>query len=168
MTTLDREPAWVWDALLDRERFDGLIWDPCCGAGTGPTACVARGLRAIGTDLVDRGYSAGAVTDFFDTDGGARNIASNPPYRDIDRFITTALAKASDKVAVFARLLLLEGQARGALLKSTPLARIWIFSRRVSVVPSDIQPSAHGGAIPYAWFVWEHGHRGPIITDLIP
>jgi hypothetical protein len=60
-----------------------------------------------------------------------------------------------------ARLALLEGIKRRQLLQTTPLARVWVSSRRVSMPPGGTDINAKDGAIAYAWFVWVHGHVGP-------
>lgn len=156
------EPSWVVDALLSVEPFDGQSWDPSCGGGNIPRTMIARGLDCRGSDVVNRGY--GAVLDFFKSEDGADNIVTNPPYGVIEPYIRLALMRATRKVAILARLALLEGIKRRALFQSTPLARVWVSSRRVSMPPggSGIQPK--GGAIAYAWFVWVHGHTdGPRI-----
>ena len=71
---------------------------------------------------------------------------------------------ASGKVAVLARLALLEGIKRRELFRSTPLARVWVSSRRVSMPPGGSDIEAKGGSIAYAWFVWDHAHTGsPVV-----
>ncbi|HEY2112278.1 MAG TPA: hypothetical protein VGH25_11180, partial [Dongiaceae bacterium] len=46
--------------------------------------------------------------------------------------------------------------------ESTPLARVWIFSRRLTMVRGGDPTLAGGGSmLAFAWFVWEHGHSGP-------
>jgi hypothetical protein len=106
-----REPAWALEALLDVEPFSGPILDPAGGSGTIPRVCRDHGLTAFGSDIVNRGF--GMRTDFFDRrDAAAVNIVSNPPFRIIERFIQHALTLASDKVAILARLALLERSLR--------------------------------------------------------
>lgn len=36
-------PDWVTDALLQRVRFRGPIWEPCCGSGAMSTVLAAHG-----------------------------------------------------------------------------------------------------------------------------
>lgn len=50
---------------------------------------------------------------------------------------------------------------RDSLFQKTPLARVWVSSRRASMPPGGTGIPAKGGAIPYAWFVWEHRYSGP-------
>lgn len=153
------EPASVVDALLDVERFDGVSLDPACGGGNVPRQFHARGLACFGSDITDRGYGL-VNTDFFDRGEEYDNIVSNPPYGIIERFIDHALALTTGKVAILARLAFLEGQKRRPMFLNTPLARVWVSSRRVSMPPGGRDVPAKGGSIAYAWFVWDHSHTG--------
>jgi hypothetical protein len=130
------EPAWTVDALLDAEPFPGQSWDPSCGAGNIPRAMQARGLECWGSDVADRGYGTVGL-DFFDATDRADNIVSNPPYGVIEPYVLKALQVTSGKVAILARLALLEGIKRRALFQRTPLARVWVSSRRISMPPAS-------------------------------
>lgn len=160
------EPKSCVDALLDVEEFCGQSWDPSCGGGNIPRTMQARGLSCIGSDIVDRGYGEKAC--FFDANRKVDNIISNPPYGLIEPYIERALTLASRKVALLARLALLEGVKRRELLVTTPLARVWVSSRRISMPPGGSAIEAKGGSIAYAWFVWEHGHEGSPTIGWLP
>jgi hypothetical protein len=155
------EDARFVHALLDVEKFEGTSWDPACGGGNIPRILNGRDVSCIGTDLVDRGY--GERRDFLavTTDQPVDNIVSNPPFAVFAPWIEKSLALATKKVALVGRLTILEGIERGKLIDRTPLARVWVSRRRVSMPPggTDIKPA--GGKHAYAWFVWEHGHVGP-------
>lgn len=163
------EPRWCVDALLDVETLDGMSWDPSCGGGNIPEAMKARGLPCLGSDLVDRGYGNVGV-DFFDLRSDfshVANIVTNPPFGAVERYVDHALMIATHKVAILARLALLEGIKRKRFFLATPLARVWVSSRRISMPPGGSDVEAKGGAIAYAWFVWELGHRGPATVGWI-
>ncbi len=162
-----QEPAWVVNALLDRERFTGLSWDPSCGGGTIPEAMLARGLPCYGSDLADRGYGRTGV-DFFSTTKSTDNIVTNPPYGVIEPYIRHALTLARSKVAILARLALLESTRRQALFRETPLARVWVSHRRVSMPPGGTDVPASGGTVAYAWFVWDHSHVSAPVIGWLP
>jgi hypothetical protein len=153
------EPAWIVDALLDAEQFPGRSWDPSCGGGNIPRTMLSRGLDCWGSDLADRGFGVTGL-DFFAAAERVDHIVSNPPYGLIEPYVERALMLAAGKVALLARLALLEGMKRKALFARTPLARVWVSSRRVSMPPGGSDVPAKGGAIAYAWFVWEQGHEG--------
>lgn len=161
-----REPSWSVDALLSAEKFTGTILDPACGGGTIPEACRAHGYAATGSDIADRGY--GQTIDFFQRPGVVDNIICNPPYNVIQPWIELCLGMATGKVAILARLALLEGKARGAWFPTTPLARVWVHSRRVSMPPGDSSAPASGGSVAFAWFIWEHGYSGAPTVGWLP
>lgn len=154
------EPRWCVDALLDVEEFVGRSWDPSCGSGNIPMTMRERGLSCWGSDIADRGFGTTGLS-FFDAPDTVENIVTNPPYGIIEEYVTRALAHATYKVAVLARLALLEGVKRRAMLESTPLARVWVSSRRISMPPGGSGIEAKGGSVAFAWFVWDHVHSGP-------
>jgi hypothetical protein len=156
------EPRWAIDALLDAEPFEGLIWDPACGSGNIPTACKDRGLRAFGTDIVQRG-GASSVRDFLaDNQITADNIISNPPFKLSQQFVLHALTRVRCKVVMLQHTTWLEGQGRHrALYKLGHLARVWHHCRRVSMPPGDVAVKAKGGSKAFSWFVFEPSHCSP-------
>ena len=154
-----QEPRWAIDALLDVEQFAGRSWDPSCGGGNIPLAMLARGLDCWGSDISDRGFGTTGLS-FFDARDRADNIVTNPPYGVIEPYIRHALTLTTAKVAVLARLAFLEGMKRRKMFHETPLARVWVSSRRMSMPPGGTAIEAKGGAIAYAWFVWDHSHVG--------
>ncbi len=155
------EPAWCVDALLDVEQLEGTSLDPSCGSGNIPMRLRARGLVCAGSDIADRGFGTTGV-DFFESPDTADNIISNPPYHRLDEhYVRLALKKTTRKVCVLARLAFLESMKRKPMFNETPLARVWVSSKRISMPPGGTNIPAKGGSISYAWFVWEHGHIGP-------
>lgn len=175
-----REPPWLVDALLDAEQFEGGVLDPACGGGTIPSRCLARGLLAIGSDIVNRGF--GERQNFFVRTAPIDNIITNPPFNQAQQFVEHALKLTRRKVAVVQRLAFLEGQKRKRMFDGTPLARVWVSSRRACMPPgtgfiTDSQrdqwgalrtQEGRGGAIAYAWFVWDHAHSGPPTLGWLP
>jgi len=169
------EPPWAVRALFDAEPFSGVVWDPACGRGTIPRVAKEYGLASLGTDLVERGFGGGG-TDFLRHSPATDNIVSNPPYRIIGGFTARALTLAKRKVAIFARLALLEGRKRGAWFPTTPFSRVLVFSARVNCPPGESAPAFDapiedwglGGAIPYAWFIWDHAHTGDARVGFLP
>lgn len=159
-----QEPAWAVEALLDAEPFLGPVYDPACGEGTIPEACIRRGIYAHGTDLIDRGYGTSGVDFLFGTLPAERpvSIICNPPYRTAEAFILRALGFAQHKVAMLVRLPFIEGQRRQEMLFGPhPPARLWQFCRRVSMPPAGRGIKASGGSVAFCWLVWATDHRGP-------
>ena len=162
------EPPHAVRALFAAESFAGTIWDPACGRGTIPIVAQQCGYHAFGTDLVDRGYGVGGMDFMRHSPAPTANIVSNPPYGIIGEFVARALTLTTGRVAIFARLALLEGQERGEWFPTTPLARVLVFSWRVNCPPGQQAPPIDApidawnlhSSIPYAWFIWEHGYTG--------
>lgn len=159
------------EALLRAERFSGMSWDPACGVGTIPRVLHRAGLSVMGSDIVDRGYS-GDVADFLKTPARlVDNIISNPPFKHAREFAECALVMASHKVAFLLPLTFLEGAARARWLETTPLARVHVFSWRISMPPGELLQSGkvkpEGGKKAFAWFVWERGWKGPAQVHLL-
>jgi hypothetical protein len=154
------EPAWIVHALLDVEKLNGDSWDPSCGSGNIPSIMKMRGMNCAASDITNRGY--GFTADFLSLQCvPTNNIVSNPPYRIIEKYIRRSLELTTNKVCLLARLALLESVKRQSMFRKTPLARVWVSSRRVSMPPGGTNIKAKGGSIAYAWFIWEHGHKGP-------
>ncbi|MCM0018829.1 MAG: class I SAM-dependent methyltransferase [Tagaea sp.] len=156
------EPEWAVLGLLDVQRFSGLVWDPACGKGTIPRAFKAAGHRALGTDLIDRGFGAGGCdfTAIDPSEPGNRvdNVVSNPPFDKAEAFLRMALACARHKVALLLRLSWLEGRGRRWVFDTTPLTAIHPFASRVSMPPGSVAQEAKGGAVAFMWAVWDWSH----------
>ena len=165
------DPVEATEALLRAERFSGASWDPACGVGTIPKTMLQAGLLCHGSDIVDRGY--GFTGHDFIADGMTgeflgspiANIVANPPFKHARGFVDRALSIASHKVAFLLPLTFLEGEKRGRWFETVPLARVHVFSWRISMPPGELLQAgavkAEGGKKAFAWFVFEHGWRGP-------
>lgn len=161
--THDFYPTWpaATRALLSVERFDGPIWEPACGDGALSKVLAEAGHEVISTDLIDRGYGEGGRDFLMEWSPRAPNIVTNPPFRWAIEFTDRALQLTTGKVALFLRLAFLEGVERGRWFPGTPLARVWVMSRRVPMGRGKLAGEGEGhGVIAFAWFVWEHGHEG--------
>lgn len=166
-----RTPPRLTRALLDRERFDGAVWDPCCGDGAMAEVLTERGYSVVATDLVDRGYSAGGDDFLFAGALAAPNICMNPPFKLADEFVLHALRLGARKIAVLQRLAWLEGTKRlAALWYPHPPARVWVFSYRGTLWRGDDpNPQDKGGVMAMAWYVWEAAFNGePALKWIAP
>lgn len=150
-------------ALLSVESFVGPIWEPACGDGAICKVLVGTGHEVIATDLVDRGYGRAGVDFLMETKPAATNIITNPPFKLATPFLRKALhltEGGGGKVALLLRLAFLEGKERGEIFASSPLARVWVFSRRLSMQRGRLDPDQKCGMMAFAWFVWDHAHTG--------
>lgn len=154
------ESEYCVNVLLKAEPFLGTIWDPACGGGNIPRCCMAAGHDVIASDLRDRGYGETGVDFLATSRAPVDNIISNPPFNLMVPFVQHALRLTTRKVAMVGRLAFLEGRVRNYLFRTTPLARVWVHSARVSMPPGGKAVTAKNGSTAYAWFVFEHGYRG--------
>ena len=154
-------PPEATEALLRVETFCGTLWEPACGDGAISRVLEAHGYTVRSSDLVPRGYGETPV-DFlsFPQAGSVQAVVTNPPYCLAGQFVTTALTVATDKVAMLLKLAFLEGVSRKTMFETTPLARVWVCSRRLTMTRNG-EARTGGGMIAFAWFVWEHGWEGP-------
>lgn len=154
-------------ALLDREKFEGSIWENSCGDGAICRVLAEYGYHdVIATDLVDRGYGIGNH-DFITSDLRADNVVMNPPFAMAQEFVELSLARTTGKVAMLGKLVFLEGQKRKLFFAATPLARVYVFSKRVSFYRGGEKGNYSTSTMAFAWFVFEHGYMGePVVRWL--
>lgn len=147
-------PAWATHALIENERFEGIIWEPACGNGAMARVLEQSGCLVQGTDLFDRGYGEGGV-DFLKTSRSVDNIVTNPPYNSAEGFVQAGLHQCKRKMALLLRLAFLEGAKRQCkIFIETPPARVWVFSERITFYPAGAVQKG-SGTTAYAWFVWD-------------
>lgn len=159
-----RTPEEAILALLSKETFDGSIWEPACGDGAISKVLEQRGYDVISSDLIDRGYGQ-SPHDFLFSDWTADNVVTNPPFTLAQEFVEKALAatqhKTGGKVVMLCKLVFLEGQKRKAFFENNPLARVHVFSKRVQFYREGKKGKLGTSMMAFAWFVFEHGHKGP-------
>jgi hypothetical protein len=159
------EPHWTSERLFAEEKFEGPIWDPCCGFGRIPDAAVKAGLGAIGTDIVDRGWrDLHSVRDFIQSEPvtASFDIVCNPPFNLAGRFARHAI----DMEGVRKVAMIFPTQRLNAAhwLRETPLARVWLMTPRPSMPPGYTIAAGEkpgGGKVDFCWLVWTKGRVGP-------
>ena len=168
-STIDREsndyyktPKYAILALLEREHFDGTIWEPACGDGA-----ISRFLPGIviSTDLYDRGYGEIGV-DFLKEIRNVNHIVTNPPYKLAQEFVEHALKCVNGKIAMLLKLAFLEGQRRKPFFEKSPPRTVYVFSKRIDFGRGD-KPGKGSGLLAYAWFIWEHRYTGKPMIEWI-
>ena len=146
-------PHETTEALLSVETFLGEIWEPCCGQGHIATVLEKHGYQVEATDLVDRGFGKSRI-DFLMETKQRKNIVTNPPYGALALpMARQAVRLAKGKVALLLKLQFLEGIERKSFFKQDRPARVWVFSKRQSLMKNGEQYD--GGMMALAWFVWE-------------
>lgn len=154
-------PECATEALLSVEQFQGAIWEPACGEGAISKVLERHGHEVISTDLVDRGYGKSRVDFLMELRGLAPNIISNPPFKNASEFAIKAHDLATNKVAFLCRLGWLEGMERyETVFRPFPMARVWVFSRRLPMMHREGFSGVKSNAIAFCWFVWDKSHAG--------
>tara|TARA_R110002020_G_scaffold458791_3_gene676561 strand:- start:264 stop:818 length:555 start_codon:yes stop_codon:yes gene_type:complete len=152
-------PASCVDALLGVEKFDGDIFEPCCGEGHISKRLEDHGYTVESSDLVDRGFGI-PRRDFLFEREQRENIITNPPYSKMALMMAEHCQKiAIKKTALLLKITFLEGVARKSFFEIHPPKRIWVFSSRQSLMKDGQQYK--GGMMCLAWFVWETGSTTP-------
>ena len=165
-------PPWATRALclwlISRaERLDDKrVWEPACAEGHMARPLAEYFQSVSSSDVHDYGY--GAVLDFLFPYSvsemiGADWIITNPPFRLGEKFIATALKRASRGVGMLVRTAFLESAERHAKLFSvTPPTEILQFVERVPMFKGRLD--RHGSsATAYCWLVWRRNmHSAPL------
>lgn len=152
-------PPGATRALLSVEKFDKYIWEPACGDGAISKVLIEAGHNVFSTDLNDHGYGSAGI-DFLNAVTFTENqVVTNPPFKLADQFVTKCVTLGIEKFALLCKLQFLEGQKRSKILQSSGLARVWIFSKRLSLTRNGL-PMKNGGMIAFAWFCFERGYTG--------
>lgn len=98
-------------------------------------------------------------------------MTRTPPYGVAQAFAERALTLSRHKVAFLLPLTFLEGMKRAEWLSVSPLARVHVFSWRISMPPGELLAAGkvkpQGGKKAFAWFVWEQGWVGPAHVRLL-
>ena len=151
-------PPEATQALLDNEPFEGTIWEPACGDGAICRVLEKNGHKIIATDLNYRDYGLGDI-NFLTSNMQAANIITNPPFKLAEEFIHHALKQTTGKVAMLCKLQFLEGGKRKLMFESTPLKKVYVFSKRLTMTRNG-EKMKNSGMIAFAWFVWDHSYSG--------
>lgn len=158
-------PSEAVKALLKRETFEGIGWEPA--SGNGAIAKFFPGMMASDIRTDDDVYGEKGI-DFLREFREVDYIITNPPFKIAEDFMWHSMKCARKKVAIFARLLLLEGKGRLKFFRTYPPIRIYVFSNRLSCIrPEAKVTDAPTGIMCFAWFIWEKGYKGKPTIDWI-
>ena len=162
-------PTWAVEKLLEKEKFQGSILEPCSGAGAISKVLENHSYNVISSDIRkdDNVYGSKGI-DIFCIKDKYNNVITNPPYFCAKDVIIKSLEIANCKVAMLLKLSFLESTSRYDFFKNTPLKKVYVFCKRVQMYPEGIEKPKNSGTIAYAWYVWEKGYTGkPQIDWLI-
>ncbi len=167
-------PGWVSEALLQRVRFRGAVWEPCCGDGAVSTVLAARGYEVVSTDIAEHGFGKAGI-DFLACRAmpeGCRSIVTNPPYGETGshkgqarspmamlNFLRHALALTASvqgQLALLVRLQWIAGRRAADVLSAGPFAATIILTRRIQWF--DMGARTNAAQHHHAWVVFDHAH----------
>ena len=152
-------PESTTRALLERERFEGEVFECACGDGSMSEVIKRYNPEVYSSDLINRGY--GIQRDFLKVWEEFNNIITNPPYKLAKEFVIHAKKLAKKKIALLLKLVFLEGSGRYELFqdKCFPLKKDYVFCSRQPIYKNGIILN-NSGLIAYAWFVWDKEYSG--------
>jgi hypothetical protein len=164
-------PPIAVEALLAVENLPHWIWEPCAGRGAIAKMLRDRSHAVVCSDLTQYDdFPLHFVGDFMlqtKAPVGCDAIVTNPPYQIATEFTQHALDLVP-RVYLLLRLAFLESIRRTDILEKRGLARVHVFRRRLPRMHRDGWDGPRASsAIPFAWFCWDHDHRGPAIVDRI-
>jgi len=161
------EPKAI-ELLLELHPFNSLegdVWEPACGELHLSKAMEQKGLTVRSSNIVDR--AGNEVFDFLSKENTSwhSHIITNPPYKFAKEFIEKSLSiiPPNKLVAMFLPIRYLEGKARRVLFTNHPPKYIIVSSSRIKCAINGDFEAQKGGAMSYAWFVWEKGYKGETI-----
>lgn len=142
--------------LFKLEEFDNKIWECACGNGVLSKKMAEYGKIVTSTDLINRGYGVGDVNFLEqDTNLGGGDIITNPPFKYIIEFIEQGLKLTERKLAIFARIQLLETKKRfDRIWSDSPLKSVNVYVDRMKCYPNGIKDNT-SSAVCYAWYIWD-------------
>lgn len=159
-------PLIATEKLIDTVKFDKDvgIYDPCVGKGHILKPFRDRGFVVRGTDIVARHdlWNKSVIYDgacnFLNYDKKIdENVVTNPPYKLAFEFVEHAigLLATGRQLCALLKIQFLETRRRYEFFKKYPPKYICVFSDRISCIPGGCVENAIGGAMCFAWFVWQ-------------
>jgi hypothetical protein len=159
-------PESATKALLEKQSFEGDIWECACGDGAISKVLLQHGYKVYSSDLIDRGYGV-TNQDFLNSDLKADNIVTNPPFNLAAEFTLQAFKLARKKVVMLSKISYLEGVKRRQLIfNQNKLERVLVFSRRVPFKKKSSNTLA-GGLMAFGWFIYDVNYNGKATIDWI-
>jgi len=151
-----RTPRVITEALLEHEKFDGEILEPCCGDGAISEVLTRGGYKVRSFDKFDYGY--GEQKDLFEISEQYNNIITNPPFTQQQLVKKHLMGLTKKKLALLWYVKNLGNEIETKTSKN--LKCVYVFNKRV-----EWQETKLGWL--FAWYVWEKGYEGDITIKRI-
>ena len=146
-------PKEITKLLLNNEKFEGNILEPCCGNGAISEILKKEGYKVISSDLNEYGY--GEIKDVFDIKEEYDNIITNPPFSiklaiPIQRYL---FSKTKKKLVLLWFLKNVGQMLEGKSIEG--LKYVYIIGK-VNWIETKL-------GWKFAWYVWEKGYKGDVM-----
>ena len=159
-------PPQATQSLLDRQKFEGNIWECACGNGAMSEVLIKNGYNVYSSDLINRGYGETGI-DFLQSTKQVDNIVTNPPFNLATEFTTHSFKLAKKKVVMLSKISYLEGiKRREQIFNQRKLEKVLIFSRRVPFKKESTNKLA-GGLMAFGWFIYDVNYNGLPTIDWV-
>ena len=159
-------PPQATQSLLDRQKFEGNIWECACGNGAMSEVLIKNGYNVYSSDLINRGYGETGF-DFLQSTKQVDNIVTNPPFNLATEFTTHSFKLAKKKVVMLSKISYLEGiKRREQIFNQRKLEKVLIFSRRVPFKKESTNKLA-GGLMAFGWFIYDVNYNGLPTIDWV-
>lgn len=130
---------------------------------------VSHGYDVTATDLIYCGVDNIKQEDVFNIKEFNGDIITNPPYKIALPILKHCLdiVPTGNKVAMFLKVLFLEGKECKKFFEEKPPKVIYVASGRLNCAKNGDFAKYTSSAVAYAWFVFEKGYKGDTIVKWI-
>ena len=123
-----RTPKEITEALLNYEKFDGKILEPCCGDGALSEVLKQHNYQIISSDKYNYGY--GEMKDLFSIWEKYDNIITNPPFTKQQAVKKHLLSITRKKLALLWYVKNLGNEIETKTSKN--LKNIYVFNQKIN------------------------------------
>lgn len=156
-------PPEATRALMDREVFSDLIWEPCAGWGGMASTirethdCHASTIESVPQKIKDVVHGDEDLFDFVLPPG--KQVITNPPYGDRlpEKMLRRLIRIGCTKIAFLLNFSFLSSEHRfhGLFQELRPI-RVLVFADRVTMYPAGWKGQTGTSTQSMAWFIWEY------------
>jgi methylase of polypeptide subunit release factors len=149
-------PEQVVKVLLDNEKFEGHILEPCAGKGIISEVLKQYGYSVTSSDMVDYGYCS--RRNLFDIKKCFDNIVTNPPFTLQQKVKKHLLSITKRKLALlwYVKNLGNEVETR----TSDHLKIVYVINQKIPWVEVKL------GWL-FAWYIWDKDYSGDIVIKRV-
>jgi hypothetical protein len=165
-------PSYFTEFLLQKEKFNQDILEPCCGNGRISQVLLNYGYNVKSSDIQKRNFECEEI-DFLQSDfeKNKYDIVTNPPYSLSLEIIKKATFIAKNKIAIVGRVQFLEGKRRYQCLykdgfNGFRLSKCYFSVKRVGFDRENISYNNTSTTMS-AWFIFTKEYNGFPIVDWI-